>query len=113
MIAIEIRSNIECSNREIREFAEQRIRFALDRFRGLRRIVVSIQDVNGPRGGRDKACRVVAEFDFANVIVEEVQEIWQSSLARALRRVAQNAARKLRRVNHTPCRATHRTAMRG
>lgn len=112
MIPIEIRSRIECTNREIRRFTEHRIDHALDRFRNLRRIIVSLDDVNGPKGGSDKICRIVAEFNFAEVIVEEVQPVWQRSVALAIGRVAQQAARELERVNHTSCRAGHRRARR-
>lgn len=88
MIPTEIRSNIQCPNREIREFAEHRISLALDRFRGLRKIVVSVEDVNGPKGRPDKICRIVEEFGLADVIVAEVQPEWQRSVARAIGRVA-------------------------
>lgn len=45
------------------EYAMRRIRFALDRFEShLKRITVYVTDVNGPRGGKDKRCHIVAEF---------------------------------------------------
>ncbi|HXR76883.1 MAG TPA: HPF/RaiA family ribosome-associated protein [Bryobacteraceae bacterium] len=45
------------------EYATRRIRFALDRFEHhLKRIRVHVTDVNGPRGGKDKRCQIVAEF---------------------------------------------------
>ena len=108
MIPIEIRSKIDCPDRKIRQFAEHRMSFALDRFQSLRRIVVSIEDVNGPKGGPDKLCRIVAEFRFAEVVVEEVQPNWQSSVALAIRRVARKTARELGRVNRSGSHAAHR-----
>lgn len=112
MFPIAIRSNIECPISAIREFAEHRIRFALDRFRDLRRIVVSIADVNGPKGGPDKACQIVAEFGFANVIIREVQPEWQRSLARAVDRLARQAARELAKVNRSSFRSSQRVSVR-
>jgi len=108
MIPIEIRSKIDCPDREIRQFTEHRMSFALDRFQNLRRIVVFIEDVNGPKGGPDKLCRIVAEFRFAEVVVEEVQTNWQSSVAHAIRRVARKTARELGRVNRSCSHAAHR-----
>lgn len=112
MFPIAIRSNIECPISTIREFAEHRLRFALDRFRGLRRVVVSIADVNGPKGGPDKTCQIVAEFGFANVIIREVQAEWQRSLARAIDRLAQQAARELGKANRSSFRSAQRVSVR-
>lgn len=43
----------------LREYIERRLQLALDRFdHRLDRIHVRLEDVNGPRGGVDKRCRV-------------------------------------------------------
>jgi len=48
---------------DVAEYAARRVRFALDRFEShLKRITVLVTDVNGPRGGKDKRCQIVAEF---------------------------------------------------
>ena len=112
MVAIEIRSNIGCPNRTVREFTELRIRFALGRFRDLRRVVVCLEDVNGPKGGPDKVCRILAEFAFAEVIVEEVRPAWQSSVAHAIDRLAQQTARKLGKRKRSSCRGDRRAELR-
>lgn len=47
----------------VREYISRRLRFALDRFeRHVRRVIVHLTDVNGPRGGPDKRCQMVVEF---------------------------------------------------
>jgi putative sigma-54 modulation protein len=44
-----------------RDRAEKRVASSLDRFESrLRRVLVVIEDVNGPRGGADKRCRIRA-----------------------------------------------------
>jgi ribosome hibernation promoting factor len=101
MIPIEVRSKAECAEQEVYQFAERRIGFALDRIRDARRIVISIEDVNGPKGGADKRCQIVAEFGFASVIIEEIQQTWQSAVARAMRRLSRRVARELKRVNRS------------
>jgi ribosome-associated translation inhibitor RaiA len=43
----------------LRDYAERRLQFALDRHQDrIARAVVVLEDLNGPRGGDDKACRV-------------------------------------------------------
>jgi hypothetical protein len=108
MIPIEVRSKSDPIEAELRRFAERRMSFALDRLRSLRRIVISIEDVNGPKGGADKHCRILAEFAFATIVVEETKPSWQGAVAHALRRVARNAARELQRVNRSSYRNSHR-----
>jgi hypothetical protein len=47
----------------VREYISRRLQFALGRFdRHVRRVIVHLTDVNGPRGGPDKRCRMIAEF---------------------------------------------------
>jgi hypothetical protein len=57
MIAIDVRSK-NVSENHIRQFAERRISFALDHLRDLQRLAISIEDVNSPKGGSDKHCRI-------------------------------------------------------
>ncbi len=108
MIAIEVRSKDDFE-KQIREFAERRIGFALDHLRDLHRLSISIEDVNGPKGGLDKHCRVVAEFGFTSVVIEEIQSDWQSAVARAIHRLARNARRELQQVNRSGPHRAHRT----
>ena len=110
MILIEIRSTIDCPEREIRQFAEHRIGFALNRFRNVRRVILTIEDVNGPKGGPDKLCRMISECSFASVVIEEIQVNWQSAVARATRRLARKVARESERVKRS---RTRRIAARG
>jgi putative sigma-54 modulation protein len=108
MIPFEIRSK-ECATHEIRAYAERRVSFALDRFRDIKRVVVSLDDVNGPKGGMDKFCRIVAEFGFASIVVEETQMNWHAAIGRATHRLSQKVARELKRVNRRTARARERT----
>jgi hypothetical protein len=108
MIPFEIRTK-ECATNEIRKYAERRVSLALDRFRDVRRVVVFLDDLNGPKGGMDKFCRIVAEFGFASVVVEESQTDWHSAIACATHRLAHNVAQELKRSNRATSRAMKRT----
>ena len=112
MISIEVRSKTDTIEPLIQQFAERRISFALDHLRNLRRIVISIEDVNGPKGGADKHCRLVAEFGFTSLVLEETQSDWQSAVARAIHRLDRKATEDLQRVNRSGYRRPHRPRVR-
>jgi len=55
---------------EILDHVDKRFRFALDRLEpALRRVAIRLCDENGPRGGRDKECRVVASLASGETVV--------------------------------------------
>jgi hypothetical protein len=74
--------------RELAELAVQRLRFALRRHRPrVPQATVALSDVNGPRGGVDKRCRVELGTDGAGrLVVSAVAGDWRSALDRALAR---------------------------
>ena len=56
---IKVRTHAMTVNDALRFHVEHRLAFALGRFeRFVARVEVLLQDVNGPRGGRDKVCRI-------------------------------------------------------
>lgn len=56
---IDFRSRGIDATGEIREYASRRIGFALGRFADrIVRITITLADINGPRGGTDKSCRI-------------------------------------------------------
>jgi ribosome-associated translation inhibitor RaiA len=100
---IVIRSNDFSVTNAIREHAVRRLGFALDSFapgrRGVRRVIVRLGDLNGPKGGADKFCRISADVGRRTAVVEEVQPDLYVAISRAARRFARKAARELRRLN--------------
>jgi hypothetical protein len=84
---------------EWREVAERRLRFVLRRLSWLvPRARVQLFDVNGPRGGVDKQCRV--ELKTANagtVVVTAMAREWHDALDTALARSARTLVRTWRR----------------
>jgi hypothetical protein len=50
-------------NEELRDYLKDRLRLALGRFgRHISRVRLYLRDVNGPRGGPGKKCRIVVEL---------------------------------------------------
>jgi ribosome-associated translation inhibitor RaiA len=74
---------------ELRDLTERRVRFALRRL-GWRvpRAEVQMSDVNGPRGGIDKRCRVLLHLDRGDpMLVEERGSDLFALIDRAMDRV--------------------------
>jgi len=92
---VEIRTKDFSITDAIRQHAERRLGFALDRFHNVRHVTVCIGDLNGPRGGSDKFCRIAAELDSAMAVVEEVQPDLYVAIDHATHRLAVKVAREL------------------
>jgi hypothetical protein len=66
---------------DLRDLTERRVRFVLRRLRWMvPRAEVQLSDVNGPRGGVDKRCRVELRTDGAGSVVVTSQ--WPATGAR-------------------------------
>ena len=92
---IQIRQHNLEPNRELAEFVERRIQFSLGRFNGrLRSTVVSLQDLNGPRGGVDQECRITVHTAWGSEIV--ITERHSDSFA-AVACATERAGRAVRR----------------
>lgn len=73
-----------------REYTERRLQFALARVGdGVRRVTVRLFDVNGPRGGIDKRCRIQVMLDgLADVVVEDTEADLYVAIDRATANLA-------------------------
>lgn len=80
-----------------REFARRRLLFALSRFdTKIDRVSLVVSDVNGPRGGIDKACRVTVKLRRSggvNVKCEHAE--MNACVARAAERAGRAVARAI------------------
>lgn len=64
----------------------------------VERMSVRIEDVNGPRGGHDKRCRIkITLRGMASVVVEEQHSALQAAIDGALRRAGSTVTRQLQR----------------
>jgi ribosome-associated translation inhibitor RaiA len=71
---------------------------------------VRIDDVNGPRGGVDKSCRIkVVLSGLPSVVVEEQHESLHAAFDRALDRVQRTVRETLRRRRVEPRRSKAKT----
>ena len=84
------------------EFAERRLQFALGRFGPrVQRVMVYLEDTNGPRGGIDKRCRMVARLTpFRDVVVEGADCELETLIGRTADRLGHSVRRELDRRRH-------------
>ena len=83
----------------LREHTRKRLQFALGwASHGLRLINVSLTDVNGPRGGNDKRCRIqIPIAGGRDVVIENSEADLYAAISRAAERTEQILARRLAR----------------
>lgn len=83
----------------LRDLADRRVRYGLSRFGPVIRAVhVTLADVNGPKGGIDKLCRLRLRISAGSpIVIEQVDERIERALDTAVDRAAQTVARQLDR----------------
>src|SRR4029079_5791418 len=77
--------------------SERRLHFATDRFReNIREIGVALRDVNGPRGGIDKQCKITAKLCCGGAVeIEETRSSFIEAVGRAAKRLRNVLARRI------------------
>ncbi len=86
---------------------ESRTRLAFDKFRNdVRAIVITVEDINGPRGGIDRVCKVLVKLrSRKELFVSDKNSSVSSVVSSAIDRVT-------RAVRKTVDRRTNRTRTR-
>jgi ribosome-associated translation inhibitor RaiA len=76
---------------------QDRLRFAFSRITGrVRRILVTLADINGPRGGIDKRCLIEVRVDGQrSVVIQDIQADLYTAIDRAAGRAARSVMRRL------------------
>ena len=83
----------------LRKHIEQRIYFAFSRFSPrISRVSVMAEDINGPRGGIDKRCRIVVKLERSGELTVEATDADMSAAVSAVAdRVGRAVQRELER----------------
>ena len=83
----------------LRSHTRRRLHYALSGIDDqIQRVVVRLSDVNGPRGGRDKRCRLqLVLAGLPDVIVEDTQADLYVAIDRASDRARRTLLRRLER----------------
>lgn len=96
---VTIRMRSPGTSASVRSAIERRVRFGLGRFGSqIQRTDIVLDDVNGPRGGRDQRCTVRVHTPAFPPIVIEVTDIESlAAVDRAVDRAARHVRDKLNR----------------
>ena len=88
----------------LRNFTERRLEVALDRFRDrIKRIDASLADLNGPRGGIDKQCRLRVHLaGGGEVIAHATGTDFYAAIVQAAHRMRDRVARASRSDRSAP-----------
>ena len=83
-------------------YLRRRVDFALSSWaERVRRVEVRLADVNGPRGGEDKLCRIrIILVAVPDVVVEDVQADLYAAIDRAAARASRAVNRKLAKLRN-------------
>lgn len=86
----------------LRAHVQRRLHFALSRFEGrIARAIVRLSDLNGPRGGVDKDCRLqIRLHGLPDVVVEDTEADLYVAISRAADRAGRTLDRRLRRARN-------------
>ncbi len=95
----------------LRLYVLQRVRFALG-WAGLttRRLAIILSDINGPRGGSDKRCRIQVQLvGGKDVVIEDTEADMYLAIDRAAERADRALVRRVQRMREV----AHVTPLRG
>ncbi len=83
----------------LRNYIERRLGFALSsRDDRIRRVMVRLSDINGPRGGADKCCHIqVVLPQLTDVVIEDTEVDLYVAIDRAADRAGRTVGRRLAR----------------
>jgi ribosomal subunit interface protein len=103
---ISVRSLGMVTTEAIRSHVERRVLFAVGRFgERIEDVSARLGDANGPRGGADKTCRLVATLEGAGqVVVEDADPDLYVAVDRATSRLGRTVARAVERRREPPGR---------
>ena len=84
---------------DLRDHVDRRVRFAFDwASYAIANVDVVLSDINGPRGGNDKRCRIrVIGNEALDLVVEDTQADLHVAVDRAADRAGRTLARRLAR----------------
>ncbi len=82
------------------ERVERRVQFAVGRFDGrVTRVSVRVADVNGPRGGVDKRCRIAVRVrPMGEIVVEDTHPDLYAAIDGAADRIGRSVQREIERL---------------
>lgn len=96
---IDIHSRKLALTESLRKYIERKAELALSwAYHKLPHIHLRLDDVNGPKGGVDKVCRIQIPIPSGKpVVIEEIQTDIYSAIDRAIQRAGRTMSRRIKR----------------
>ncbi|WP_191602990.1 HPF/RaiA family ribosome-associated protein [Marinomonas algicola] len=91
---------------ELKEYVKRRILFALDsRFDKIKRVIVTLSDINGPKGGEDMRCQVLVKLDGQkDIVIDHKQAHLRSAIDKAADKASRTVTKRIERLQHKATR---------
>lgn len=85
---------------DLPDHIDRRLRFALAKFGSrVEKVTVFLHDRNGPKGGIDKVCRVLAKVQGCGMLMAAVVDSdWIAAVDRATTRIGHTVSRQVSRL---------------
>ncbi|WP_320820480.1 HPF/RaiA family ribosome-associated protein [Thalassolituus sp.] len=106
---IKIQARHVALTKDLKDYVKRRISYALgSRDDKIERIVVTLSDVNGPKGGEDKRCKVLIKLDGKNdIVIDDKQEHFHSAIDLAVDRASRAVSRRIERLQNKARKLKH------
>lgn len=95
----------------LQDYTQKRLAYAISfASEYIQRITVRLSDINGPRGGEDKRCKLVLKMQgMPSVVIEDTESNLYAAIDRAVERASRTLARALKRKHmyQVPVSATY------
>ena len=94
---------------ELKKYVKRRLKFALgSRFEQVKRVEVTLSDINGPKGGEDKRCQVLLKMKGqSDVVIDDVQSHMYPAIDRAANRASLAVSKRISRIRNKAKRIKH------
>ena len=88
--------------KKLKNYVKRRLTFALgSRFDQVKRVEVTLSDINGPKGGEDKRCQMLLKLDGqGDIVIEDTQLHVYDAIDRAANKASQTVNKRVDRIRH-------------
>ncbi|MFT6153226.1 MAG: ribosomal subunit interface protein [Bermanella sp.] len=102
IMKVQVKARHFALTNELKQYVKRRLKFALgSRFDQVKRVEVMLSDINGPKGGEDKSCKILLKINGqTDVVVDDVQSHLYSAIDRAAGRASRTVSKRVTRLKH-------------
>ena len=85
---------------DLKAYVKRSIKYALgSRYDSIKHIIVTLSDINGPKGGEDKRCKVLIKLDGTkDIVIDDKQTHLHSAIDVATERASLAVTRRIGRL---------------